>query len=188
MDLVQRAKAMVLSPATEWRKIEPESGDAAYLFTNYVAVLAAIPAVCVFLQRHVLWFHGPRFHPYRGGFFSGLFAALVHWLVAFVLVYAMAMIIDGLAPTFGAQKNRENAMKLAAYSMTPAWLAGVFALIPGLGFLRFLALIYSLYVFWLGLPLLMKPQPDRTGPYALAAILCGIVLWAVVFAIVRPSV
>ena len=71
----------------------------------------------------------------------------------------MALIIDGLAPTFSGQKNQENAMKLAVYSMTPAWLAGVFALIPGLGFLRLLALLYSVYVFWLGLPILEGLSP-----------------------------
>jgi hypothetical protein len=39
----------------------------------------------------------------------------------------MAIIIDALAPTFLGRKNQENAMKLAVYSMTPAWLAGIFA-------------------------------------------------------------
>lgn len=187
MDLVQRAKAMVLSPAAEWRVVERESGDAAYLFANYVAALAAIPPVCAFLRRHALGTPFPRFHGHRGGFFSGLFSAFIAWLVAFVFVYAMAMIIDRLAPTFGGRQNRENAMKLAVYAMTPAWIAGVFALVPGLGFLRFLAVIYGIYVFWLGLSILMKPAPDRTGQYALATVLCGIVLWAVVRAIVGPS-
>ena len=97
------------------------------------------------------------------GFFSSLFAAVIHYLVAFVVIYVMAVIIDGLAPTFSGQKNQQNAMKLAVYSMTPAWLAGVFALIPGLGFLRFLALLYGIYVFWLGLPILMKPPRTASG-------------------------
>uniref|UniRef100_UPI003F9A6B95 YIP1 family protein n=1 Tax=Roseiarcus sp. TaxID=1969460 RepID=UPI003F9A6B95 len=91
-----------------------------------------------------------------------------------------------LAPTFSAQKSPQNAMKLAVYSMTPVWLAGVFALIPGLGFLRLVALIYSVYVFWLGLPVLMKSPPDQTGPYALAAVVCAIILSIVVSAIVGP--
>ena len=189
MDLVQRAKAMVLSPAAEWRAVEPESGDAGYLFANYVAILAAIPPVCTFLRRGLFGWGGPRLgHMHHFGFFSSLFAAVVHYLVAFVVIYVMAVIIDGLAPTFSGQKNQQNAMKLAVYSMTPAWLAGVFALIPGLGFLRFLALLYSIYVFWLGLPILMKPPQDRLGPYALAVIVCGIVLSFVVSAIVGPAV
>jgi hypothetical protein len=191
LDIVQRAKAMVLSPAAEWRVIEPESGDPAYLIANYVAFLAAIPPACVFLRGLLFGWRGPRMgfhHFHHFGFFSGLFGAVVHWLVALVVVYALAVIIDALAPTFMAQKNQQNAMKLAVYSSTPAWLAGVFALIPGLGILRLVALIYSIYMFWLGLPILMKPPPDRTGPYALAVIVCGIVLFFVVAAIVGPVV
>ncbi len=188
MDLVQRAKAMILSPAAEWRAIEPESGDTGYLFANYVAILAAIPPVCEFLRGGVFGWGGVHLrHLHHAGFFSSLFGALVHYLVAFVVVYAMAVIIDGLAPTFSGQKSQQNALKLSVYSMTPTWLAGVFALIPGLGFLRLLALLYAVYIFWLGLPILMKPPPDRAGRYALAVIACGIVLSFVVSAIVGPA-
>jgi hypothetical protein len=185
LDIVERAKSIILRPAAEWRTIETESGDSGYLFTNYVAILAAIPAVSWFLRRAILGWDGARFgyHRHHAGFFGSLFGAVLHWLAAFVVVYAMAVIIDGLAPTFLARKNRENAMKLAVYSMTPTWLAGVFALIPGLGFLRILGL-YSLYVFWLGLPILMKPPPDKTAPYAIATVVCLIVLWAVVSAVI----
>ena len=187
LDLVQRAKAMILTPASEWRTIERESGDPGYLFVNYVAYLAAIPPVCRFLRWHVFGWRHMRFqrHP---GFFSGLFDAVAHWLIAFAVVYAMGVIINELAPTFSGHKNRENAMKLVAFALTPAWLAGVFLLIPGLGFLRFFAGLYGIYVFWLGLPVLMQAPADRTGPYAVAAILCGIVLFAVVGAIVGTVV
>ncbi len=188
MDIVQRAKAIILTPAAEWRAIEPEFGDAGYLFANYVGILAAIPPACAFLRRTIFGWRGrrPGLHHVHHGFFADLFGAFVHYLVAFVIVYAMAVIIDGLAPTFSALKNQQNAMKLSAYSMTPAWIAGVFGLIPGLGFLRLLGLLYGVYVFWLGLPILMKPPSDKTGPYAVATVVCGIVLGLVVAAIVGP--
>ena len=51
---------MVLSPAAEWRAIEPESGDTGYLFANYVAILAAIPPVCEFLRYGVFGWRGSR--------------------------------------------------------------------------------------------------------------------------------
>jgi hypothetical protein len=192
VDIVQRAKAIVLSPASEWRAIEPESGDAAYLFANYVAILAAIPPACQFLRRLLFGWRGPhvgwRHIHHDDGFFAGLFSAFLHYLAAFVVVYALAVIVDGLAPTFSATKDRDSAMKLAVYSMTPAWLAGAAALIPGLGFVRVIALIYGVYIFWLGLPILMKPPPDRAGRYALTAVACGIVLSFVVAAIVGPFV
>ena len=34
LEIIERAKGIVLSPAVEWRVIEPESGDAGYLFLN----------------------------------------------------------------------------------------------------------------------------------------------------------
>jgi hypothetical protein len=170
LDLVERAKAIVLRPSAEWRAIETESGDVAYLFTNYVAILAAIPVVARLIRQTVIGGPGPRFGHHHFGFFSSLFSAVVHYVAAFVIVYLAAVIIDGLAPTFSGRKNQENAMKLAAYSMTPAWLAGVFVLIPGFGFLRILGL-YGLYVFWLGLPILMKSPSDKTMPYSIAAVI-----------------
>jgi Yip1 domain len=187
--IVERAKAVILSPAAEWGKIEPESGDAGYLFANYAAFLAAIPPICEFLRRGFVGFAGPHLrHLHHYGFFSSLFGGAVHYIVTFVVLYVMAVIIDGLAPTFSAPKNRENAMKLAVYSMTPVWLAGVFTLIPGLAFLRLLALLYAVYVFWLGLPILMKSPADKTGPYALAVAVSAIILSIVVSAIVGPVI
>jgi hypothetical protein len=187
VDIVERAKAIVLSPAAEWRTIEPESGDAGYLFTNYAALLAAIPPVCEFLRRGVFGWARPHLHHFHhAGFFSSLSGAVVRYLATFVALYLMAVIIDGLAPTFSAAKNQSNALKLTVYSMTPIWLAGVFALVPGLGFLRFLALLYGIYIFWLGLPVLMRCPPDKTGPYALAAIVSAIILSIVLAAFVGP--
>ncbi len=189
MDVVERAKAIVLSPASEWRRIEPESGDAGYLFASYVAFVAAIPPVCEFLRHGVLGRGGMRLHHlHHGGFFSSLFGGIVQYLATFVVLYVMAVVIDGLAPTFSAPKNQQNALKLAVYSMTPVWVAGVFALIPWLGFLRLLALFYTVYVFWLGLPILMKSPPDRTGPYALAVLVSAIILSVVVSAFVGSIV
>jgi hypothetical protein len=187
VDVIERAKAMVLSPASEWGRIEPESGDAGYLFANYAAFLAAIPPICAFLHRGLFGWGGPRFHHlHHGGFFSSLFGGIVRYLATFVVLYAMALIIDGLAPTFLASKNQQNALKLAVYSMTPVWLAAVFTLIPGLGFLSLLSVIYGVYVFWLGLPILMKSPPEKTGPYALAVLVSAIILSIVVSTIVGP--
>lgn len=177
MDLVERAKAIILTPKTEWRAIETEPGDPPFLFANYVAVLAAIPAVCGFIGASIIG------TPIRVGILGGLAAAIVRYVLSFVLVYVMAMIVDALAPTFGGTKSQSNALKLVVYAMTPIWLVGVFALIPGLHILRILGL-YGLYLFWLGLPLLMRAPEDKSTPYAAAVVVCGIVLSLVVGAIV----
>ena len=46
------------------------------------------------------------------------------------------MIMNALASTFGGQKNSAQALKLAVYAYTPAWVAGVFSLLTSLTWLR----------------------------------------------------
>jgi len=183
MDIIARVKAILLTPKTEWLVIEREPGDPAYLFANYVAILAAIPAVCGFIGSSIVGISVPIVGTVRVGIVSGIASALVQYLLAFVMVYVMALIIDALAPTFKGQQNQANALKLAVYSMTPVWLAGVFYLIPGLRLLGILGL-YGLYLLWVGLQPLMKVPQEKTTGYTAAIVVCAIVISLVVGAIV----
>ncbi len=183
MDLVERVKAILLTPKSEWPVIAGEPGDPGYLFTNYVAFLAAIPAVCGFIGMSIIGFGMPMGGTVRVGIVYGVASAVVRYLLAFVLVYVVSLIIDALAPTFDAQKNQPNALKLAVYSMTPAWLAGIFLLVPGLRVLGILGL-YGLYLFWVGLPPLMKAPQEKSIGYAAAVAVCAIVISFVIAAIV----
>ena len=72
MELVERVKAILLTPKSEWLVIGRESGDPTYLFTNYVAILAAIPAVCRFIGFSLI-----GYGPFRVGMVSGLVSAIV---------------------------------------------------------------------------------------------------------------
>lgn len=76
-----------------------------------------------------------------------------------MIVYVIAIVTDALAPTFGGTKNQSNALKLVVYAMTPIWLAGVFLLIPQLRILG----LYGLYLFWLGIPALMKAPDEKSA-------------------------
>jgi hypothetical protein len=183
MDIVERVKAILLTPKSEWLVIERESGDPTYLFTNYVAILAAIPALCGFIGTSIIGISLPVIGTVRVGIGSGIASAIVNYLLAFVMVYVMGLIIDALAPTFNEQKNQPNALKLAVYSMTPAWLAGIFSLIPGFRVLGILGL-YGLYLLWVGLPPLMKSPEEKSIGYAAAVVVCAIVISFVIAAIV----
>jgi hypothetical protein len=84
-------------------------------------------------------------------------------------------VIDKLAPTFNGVSNQIQAFKVAAYSLTAAWIAGIFSLIPALSILSILG-VYSLYLLYLGLPVLMKSPPEKALGYTVVVILCAIVL------------
>ena len=78
-------------------------------------------------------------------------------------------------PNFGANKNFNQALKVAAYTPTASWVAGVFMIIPLLGILALVGSIFSLYLLFVGLPKLMKPAADKGTTYTIVAIVVAIV-------------
>ncbi len=174
MNLVERVKAILMQPKSEWLAIAREPGDPGYLFSNYVMILAAIPPICSFIGGSLI-----GYGPIRIGIISGLFHAVIIYGLTLAIVYVTAYIIDYLAGMFGGQQNLDNAMRVSAYAPTAAWLAGVFHIIPLLGILGLLGL-YSLYLLHTGLAALMRPAPDKAVIYTIAVIVCIIVIWFVV--------
>ena len=166
MKLVNRVKAILLSPQAEWKVIERERDTLFDLLISYVAILAAIPEIAHFIGQSLIGGYAP--------IVPSLVRAVVVYFVAFAMVYIIAGVIDLLAPRFGVEKNFPNAVKLSAYSHTPLWLAGIFLLIPGLNFLLILGL-YGFYLLWVGLPMLMKVSNDKALPYAAIVTACALI-------------
>src|SRR2546429_3055833 len=78
-------------------------------------------------------------------------------------VYGFAVLIEVLAPSFGGQRNRAQALKVAAYSSTPYWLGGAVALFPKLSLIGGGLSLYSIRLLALGLPPLLKGPRDKSA-------------------------
>ncbi len=178
MNLVERAKAILLQPKSEWKAIEGESGDPGFLFPNYVMILAAIPPVCTFIGTAFIGFGSIRV-----GVGSGIWHAIVSYVLALAGVYVMAYVIDFLAGTFGGRRDLGSAMKVSAYAPTAGWLVGVFGLVPLLSILSLLGL-YSVYLLHTGIAELMKPPANKAVVYTIAVIVVMVVIWIVIGGIV----
>lgn len=185
-----RIKNLLVAPRSEWPRIAEQKTDTAALYTTHVVPLAAIGPVCSFIGLSILGVGLPMMGHYRVPLLSGLAHAAVGFVLTLVGVFILGRVISLLAPRFSAQADEAQALKLAAYAATPAWLAGVFQLLPALAILGLLAGLYSLYLLYIGLPLLMKAPAERAGTYTLAiigvAIVIGIVIGAVAAAVMPP--
>ena len=178
--LVERVKGIITSPKTEWPRIDAEPATERDLYMRYVLPLAAIPAVAGLIGQLAF---PPRVFGVvvRTSPVSAVVAALVSFAMAFVAVFVIARIVDALAPTFNARKGIVPATKLVVFASVPAWVAGVFNLIPALGALAVLiASVYGLYLLYLGLPVLMKSPADKTVPYLAVTIVVAIVVMLVI--------
>lgn len=177
-NIVDRVKNILMKPKEEWPVIAAENTALPALYTGYIIPLAAIPAVCAFIGMSIVGL--PFFG--RLSMMAGLSIMITQFVLALVGVFVLSLVIDFLAPQFGGEKNPMQALKVAAYSMTAAWVVGVFQILPMLGILSILGL-YSIYLLYLGLPVLMKAPQDKVVPYTVVVIVAGIVVWVVIYSI-----
>lgn len=187
--LFERVKAILLTPKTEWPVIDGEAATVGGLITGYALILAAIAPIALLLG----FFIGPF-----GGALGSAMGLLIKILLLFYVVSLGTVVLLGfainlLAPALGGTKDAVQAMKLAVYSGTAFWVAGIILLLPDFYyFWAVLGIGYGGYILWLGLPTLMRAPADKAPTYAGASI--GIwfflffVLWQLAWRTVVSSI
>ena len=182
--IIERVKAILTTPKTEWPVIAAEPDTVRRLYVGYIAIVAALPAIANFIKNSLIGTGGFGI-TVRIPIGLGILEMVLHYLLALVVVYVLALIINALAPTFGGQKDPVQALKVVAYSWTAGWIAGIAVIVPWLGWLIAIAgAIYGIYLLYLGLPETMKCPPDKAGGYTAVSVLIAIVLsWILVLII-----
>lgn len=170
--VVQRAKAVLLDPAGTWQIIKAEPTSIKDIYQNYLVILAAVPAIATFIGLTVVGIQIPFFGTWRAPFFSTLVSQLLSYAISLGMVYVAAVVIEKLAPKFEAQADTTAAFKLVAYSITPAWVAGIFGVLPWLMVLAgLIGFGYSIYVFLVGVqPMTSVPEGRKIGYVAVSAL------------------
>jgi len=183
MNLVERAKNILMTPKTEWEVIKNESSTVADLFTKYAMILALIPVIATFIGQSLIGVDLGFLGSYKIPVSNGLIYAVVYYILSLAGIYVVALIIDALAPSFGSSKNMTASLKVAVYSYTAAWIAGIFSIIPVLGILGILGL-YSLYLMYLGLKIVKDTPQDKLAGYLIVVIIIAVVVYFVIGMIV----
>ncbi|MGD9584811.1 MAG: YIP1 family protein, partial [Lysobacterales bacterium] len=70
--LIERVRNILLAPNTEWPVIASESTTTSQMYTNYILILAAIPALAGFIKGSILGFGMPFVGTVRLGFGTGI--------------------------------------------------------------------------------------------------------------------
>ena len=172
--LVDRAKAIILTPKEEWPRIAPETTPQGDILKGYVLPLAAIGPVASLIGGQVFG-SGALGFSWKPGIVWSLSTALVSFVMAIVSVFVLAFIADQLAPKFSGESNKAAAFKLIAYSSTAYWLAGIFGLIPSLAFFSILG-FYSFFLLYVGATPLMKVPQDKAVGFTAVTVVCGAIL------------
>jgi hypothetical protein len=183
MSLVERVQSILLKPKQTWPVIAAEGGDVAGIFTRYVMILAAIPAIAGFIGMTLFGIGGFGV-TMRIPVAAALGSMIIGYVMSLVMVFVLALIVNALAPTFGGTKDQVAAVKVVAYSMTASFVAGVLGLLPSLAILgSLIGLAWAIYLLYTGLPVLMRSPPEKAGAYTAVVMVCAIVAGIVLAAV-----
>lgn len=184
MNLFERAKNILITPKTEWEVIKNEQTSVSDLFTKYVLILALIPAVAGFIGQSLVGISLGPFGSYKMPIGRGLLYLVLYYAMTVGAVYLLAFIVDAMAPSFGAKKDMLSSLKVVVYSYTAAWVAGIFQIVPLLGFLGIIGGLYGLFLLYLGLKIVKETPQDKLVGYFIVVIIVSIVVYFVIGMIV----
>lgn len=196
MNVVDRAKNILLVPKPEWVLINNEKSSVGTVLTSYVLPMLAIGVVATFIGQGLI---GKNLGPYLGSTASvkaGLIGAVLYVVLTVINVFVLAGIIEVLAPSFASEKNWEKSFQLAAYSLTAAYVGAIFMLFPALNILVIICTVFSVYALYVGIPIMKKTAEDKQVGYLaviilltiIAMILIGLIQAEIMKSLYRPRV
>jgi hypothetical protein len=185
-----RARRLMLQPTQEWATIAGEFSTVGPIYTRFLVPMAAIGPIAATVGGVVFGERGSllTFGTIAVSLGTAVQVGVLEYALNLLGVYALAVVIDVVGGSIGGQRNRVQALKVAAYGSTPYWLASVFALFPRIEPLGMLIGLYSVRLFALGLPPVMKAPRDKGAAFTLLTSIAAMLLVLVITAIITHLV
>ncbi|MBY4675493.1 Yip1 family protein [Marinobacterium arenosum] len=174
---LQHMMGILYHPKSEWGVIRKEHYSTVHVFLAQISILAAIPAVSLFIgTTQVGW-------SVAGGEFvkldvtSALMAGVAFYFAMWVAVGIIAYSIYWMERTYGGKVSFEECLVLTTFTATPLFLSGIVGLYPMLWFnvaVGGLALLYSVYLLRIGVPIIMQITEDRAFLFFCSVLTVGL--------------
>jgi hypothetical protein len=176
--VLNNAIALVRNPVGYMTQNNDQTVPLNSLMINYVAILALIPLVGRLIGDLVFYSAARDVVGYA------IAGAIVSYVLDLISVFVIGIVIWKLAPSFKTSTNQAKATMLAAFVYTPVFLIGILNIVPFLGYLAILGLLYGLYILYRGLPILLNTPADKTVVYVVAIFVVSIIILGVISLII----
>jgi hypothetical protein len=182
--LINRIKNILVTPQTEWPVAGAEPHTVKDLYLKYIVIVAGVSAVAWFIENVILGTSAFGM-TVRTPFGLGIVMAVLMYAMALATVFVVGVIADVLAPSFGGQRDQAQGVKLIAYAATAGWIGALLGIVPWIGWLLTIAaMIYGIYLVYLGAPHTTKVPADRAAGYT--AII--VIIWLVISLVVGGAI
>lgn len=174
---LQHMMGILHHPKEEWGQIRKEHYSAAHIFMQQISILAAIPAVCMFIgTTQVGWsIAGSEYIKLEAS--SAISAAIAFYFAMWVAVGFITYAIHWMEKNYGGNVTFDDCLSLATYTATPMFLSGLAALYPLLWLnvsVGLVAVCYSVYLLYTGVPVIMKIPEGRAFLFSTSILTVGL--------------
>lgn len=182
--MVARIRAILFTPKEAFAEIDAEPMTVPGILAGWAAPLAAVGPVAGAVGALIFGgsILGVHWSPSTNFIVT---EAVSGWVMGLISLFLFGLLINALAPGFGGRSDLVSALKASAFGSTAGMLGGVVLLVPMLGPLIWLAYLYTLYLLWVALSIMMKVPEEKVAIYLVVAIICWVVLAIVAGAIVN---
>lgn len=166
------------SPVSEWQRIRQKLENDSCQYTALVFLLALIPPVCGFIGTTQFGWKIGTETPVKLTVSSALTIAVAYYFAIVIGIFAVGYMIKWMGQTYVKKVGMSEAVALASFVAVPLLLVGVFEIFPIL-WVNFLvglmALGYSVFLLYTGLPILMDLPREKGFLYSTAVLGVGMV-------------
>jgi hypothetical protein len=177
--LLSHVWGLLSHPEQEWKTIRKEHCTVTRCYCSHVLILAAIPAIAGYIGTTMVGWQvtGREVHKLTPD--SALQIAILFYFTMLVGVFSIGALIHWMGKTYGSKQPLPQCIALAAYTATPLFLIGIMMLYPKLWLNMVIglpALAYTVYLLYVGVPVMMGIPKERGFLFASAVLAVGLVM------------
>jgi hypothetical protein len=150
VEALRRIVNIVFRPRDEWERIALEESTMPVLFRRYILPLALLAPAATVVGMRVFDANWSPAQGYRVPPEQILAAGAATLVMSVLMIFALASIFVLIAPMYRSSRNYQDALKVATFGAVPVLLAGATLLLPVMALVGLVALVHSLFLFWLG--------------------------------------
>lgn len=177
--MIQYSLGLMARPALQWQRVAALPAAPLTRLLLYPAVLALLPAVA--------WYYGTSRVGWRigGGEAIRLTAesafqlCTLFYLAMLACIAAVGYFIHWMAETYGSESSIVRGIVVAGLTFTPVFLFGLAGFYPLLWIdllLGVVAVSWSIYLLYVGIPIMMNISPERGFLFSTAVVGVGLVI------------
>lgn len=163
--MIQHTFGLLTRPANQWRTIAQLPENSFRTLVLYPCIMAILPAVAWYYgTSRVGWSVGDQGDTIKLTIESARQLSILFYLAMVACVVVIGYFIHWMSDTYGADSSVTKGIVIAGMASTPMFLAGLVGFHPLLWLdllIGVAAVSWSVYLLYLGIPIIMKIPEER---------------------------